>query len=75
MAGTDWWPPAYLYDWGIGRVKVYLCNKRPSDDANFEQVKKRSIHFTEIDYDVNLSKFEEWLSEATAVVDAYLRHR
>ncbi len=62
----------YLYDWGISKVKTYLCNKRPSNDANLEQVKKRSIHICELDNDVKLSKFEEWLSEATAVVDAIL---
>ncbi len=59
-----------LYDWGAGRVKVYLCCKRPANDANMEQLKKRSIHCSEMDSDTNLSKFEEWLSEATAVVDA-----
>ncbi len=60
----------YLYDWGAGRVNVYLGNQRPSSDANLEQVKKRSIHCSGIDNDFNLSKFEVWLSEATAVVDA-----
>ena len=60
----------YLYDWGIDRVKVYLCGKRPENDLNFEQIKKRSIHHREIDSDINFSKFNEWISEATAVLDA-----
>lgn len=60
----------YLYDWGIDRVKVYLCGRRPDNDPNFEQIKKRSIHFREIDADTDLSKFTEWLSEATAVLDS-----
>jgi ADP-dependent NAD(P)H-hydrate dehydratase / NAD(P)H-hydrate epimerase len=60
----------YLYDWGASRVKIYLCGRRPAADTNLEQVKKRSIHCTELGSDTNLNKFEEWLSEATAVVDA-----
>ncbi len=60
----------HLYDWGTDRVKVYLYGKRPENDKNFEQIKKRSIHFREIDNDINISKFNEWLSESTAVLDA-----
>jgi ADP-dependent NAD(P)H-hydrate dehydratase / NAD(P)H-hydrate epimerase len=60
----------HLYDWGTGRVKVYLCSKRQSHDINLIQVIKRSIHYHESDSDVNFSKLEEWLSEATVVVDA-----
>lgn len=60
----------HLYDWGIDRVKVYLCGKRAENDKNFEQIKKRSIHFKDMGDDSNLSKFNEWLSEATAVLDA-----
>jgi ADP-dependent NAD(P)H-hydrate dehydratase / NAD(P)H-hydrate epimerase len=60
----------YLYDWGAGRVKVYLCHPRPSNDVNLELVKKRGIHYSEIDHDINFSKFEEWLSEATVIVDS-----
>jgi hydroxyethylthiazole kinase-like uncharacterized protein yjeF len=60
----------HLYDWGIERVKVYLCGKRAENDPNLEQVKRRSIHYREIDNDTNLSKFGEWLSEATGVLDA-----
>ncbi len=60
----------YLFDWGVDKIKVYLCKKRLSNDVNLEQIKKRGIHYSEIDNDTNLSKFEEWLSEATVVVDA-----
>jgi NAD(P)H-hydrate epimerase len=60
----------YLYDWGIGRVKIYLCKPRSSSDINFELIKKRSIHYREMKDDIGLIKFNEWLSEATAVVDA-----
>ncbi len=60
----------HLYDWGTGRVKVYICGKRPISDANYEKIKNLGIHYREIDNDANLSKFNEWLSEATVVLDA-----
>jgi ADP-dependent NAD(P)H-hydrate dehydratase / NAD(P)H-hydrate epimerase len=60
----------FLYDWGAGRIKVYLCERRTSADANLEEVKKRGIHFCEVQNDVNYSKLSEWLSEAGIVLDA-----
>jgi len=60
----------HLYDWGAGRIKVYLCGKRPAQDPHLEEIKQRGVHYREIENDANLSKYSEWLSEATAVVDA-----
>jgi NAD(P)H-hydrate epimerase len=61
----------YLYDWGIGRVKILLCGKRMSNDPVFVEVLKRGIHHRDLENDYNLSKFNEWLSEADAVLDAF----
>jgi len=60
----------YLYDWGIGRVKILLCGKRPFNDINYIEVLKRGIHYHELEQDYNLNKFNEWLSESTVVLDA-----
>jgi NAD(P)H-hydrate epimerase len=60
----------HLYDWGTGRVKVYLCGKRPEDDPHLEEIKARGIHYQAMDADNNLNKLNEWLSESTAVLDA-----
>jgi ADP-dependent NAD(P)H-hydrate dehydratase / NAD(P)H-hydrate epimerase len=60
----------YLYDWGVDRVKVYLCGVRPENDRNFVQIIKRSIHFREIKEDSDHLKFHEWLTEATTVLDS-----
>jgi ADP-dependent NAD(P)H-hydrate dehydratase / NAD(P)H-hydrate epimerase len=61
----------YLYDWGVGRVKVLFCGKRAPDDLNLASVLKMGIHYRELESDINLSKFNEWLSESTAVLDAF----
>jgi hydroxyethylthiazole kinase-like uncharacterized protein yjeF len=60
----------YLYDWGTGRVKVYLCAGRPENDPNLEEVKKRGIHCREASNDLDFSKFNDWLAEADAVLDS-----
>jgi ADP-dependent NAD(P)H-hydrate dehydratase / NAD(P)H-hydrate epimerase len=60
----------YLFDWGTGRIKIYLCTGRPESDANFGEIKKRGIHFRDAAEDNNLSKLNEWLSEATVVLDS-----
>ena len=60
----------YLYDWGIGSVKILLCGKRPFNDINYVEVLKRGIHYRELEQDYNLNKFNEWLSESTIVLDA-----
>ncbi|MBN1191124.1 MAG: NAD(P)H-hydrate dehydratase [Dehalococcoidales bacterium] len=60
----------HLYDWGAGRIKVYLCERRKYPDVNLEEVKKRGIHYCELQNDVNFNKFSEWLSEAGIVLDA-----
>ncbi len=60
----------HLYDWGTGRVKVYLCGKRPADDVHLEEIKQRGLHYREIEADTNLNKLNEWISEATIVLDS-----
>jgi len=60
----------FLYDWGADRVKVYLCGPRPQGDKNLALIIKRSIHFREINNDPDHIKFQEWLSEATVVLDS-----
>jgi NAD(P)H-hydrate epimerase len=54
----------YLYDWGVDRVKVYLCGQRPENDKNFQQIIKRSIHFREVDNDPNQVKFHNGIDTA-----------
>lgn len=60
----------HLYDWGAGRIKIYLCGQRPANDIHLNEITRRSIHLCEIDRDTDLSKFTEWLSEATVVLDS-----
>jgi ADP-dependent NAD(P)H-hydrate dehydratase / NAD(P)H-hydrate epimerase len=60
----------HLYDRGAGRVKVYLCERHTDNDPNLAAVQKRGIHFSEAGNDVNFSKYNEWLSEASIVLDA-----
>ncbi len=61
----------HLFDWGIGRIKVLSFGKRPIDDVNLSAVLQRGIHYRELESDYNLSKFNEWLSEANAILDAF----
>ncbi|HSW57173.1 MAG TPA: NAD(P)H-hydrate dehydratase [Dehalococcoidales bacterium] len=61
----------YLFDWGAVRTKVLSCGKRPAEDVNLDAVLKRGIPYKELESDYNLSKFNEWLAEATAVLDAF----
>ncbi len=60
----------FLYDWGVGRIKVYLCGRHTAEDANLDEVKKRGIHYCEVQNDMNFSKLGEWLSEADIVLDS-----
>jgi len=60
----------YLYDRGVGRVKVYLCAGRPENDPNLEAIKQRGIHFRQVSNDVNFNKLNEWLYEACFVLDS-----
>jgi ADP-dependent NAD(P)H-hydrate dehydratase / NAD(P)H-hydrate epimerase len=60
----------FLYDRGAGRVKIYLCERRKQADSNLEEVQKRGIHYREAQNDTNFSKLNEWLCEASIVVDA-----
>ncbi len=59
----------YLNDWGAS-VTLYLCTKRPQNDRNLELVRERSITTVEADHDEGLSRLDELLLSADAVIDA-----
>ncbi|GAG87463.1 unnamed protein product [marine sediment metagenome] len=59
----------HLHDWGA-RVSLYLFTQRPPDDPNFKLVQERGINHIEITQDENLSKLDELLLSADAVIDA-----
>jgi len=59
----------HLHDWGA-KVTVCLCAKRPENDANLTVVRERGITCVEAAEDADLSKLDESLSVANAVIDA-----
>jgi NAD(P)H-hydrate epimerase len=59
----------YLHDWGA-RVNLYLFGQRPAEDRNFALVQERGIPWLDVNKDGNLSQLDDWLSSATAVLDA-----
>ena len=59
----------HLHDWGA-KVSVYLCHERPPDDPNLKLVQERKITCVEAVQDENLDKLDEFLSSASAVIDA-----
>jgi hydroxyethylthiazole kinase-like uncharacterized protein yjeF len=61
----------YLFDWGIGRIKILACGKRLEEDGNLNAVLQRGVPYQELESDYNLNKFNEWLSESNAVLDAF----
>jgi hydroxyethylthiazole kinase-like uncharacterized protein yjeF len=61
----------YLNDWGA-KVDIYLCSARPQDDNNLKLAKERGISCTEAGEDKGLKKLDEWLANATVVIDALL---
>ncbi len=61
----------YLHEWGA-LVTVYLCSRRPDDDANLKLVKERGIACTGTGADKGLKKFQAALDQAACVIDALL---
>ena len=59
----------HLHDWGA-KVSVYLCHERPPNDPNLELVQERKITCVEAAQDENLDRLDEFLSSASAVIDA-----
>jgi len=59
----------HLHDWGA-KVSLYLCVPRSPDDPNLKLVQERGIASLDATQDENLHGLSEWLSSATAVVDA-----
>lgn len=59
----------HLHDWGAG-VSVYLLGERPAGDSNLKLVQERGITCVEAAEDSNLSRLDELLASANAVVDA-----
>ncbi|MFC1940347.1 NAD(P)H-hydrate dehydratase [Chloroflexota bacterium] len=59
----------YLHDWGAG-VNLYFFGNRPDGDLNLELVRQRDITCVGMTSDENMSKLDEWLPSATAVIDA-----
>jgi len=59
----------HLHDWGA-KVSVYLCHERPPNAPNLELVQERKITCVEAAQDENLDRLDEFLSSASAVIDA-----
>jgi NAD(P)H-hydrate epimerase len=59
----------YLHDW-CAKVSVYLFSQRPAEDRNFALIQERGIPWLDANQDGNLSQLDNWLSSATAVLDA-----
>ena len=59
----------HLHDWGAG-VSLYLFGQRPAHDSNLELVRQRGVSCVEAAQDENLRRLDDWLSSATAVIDA-----
>ena len=59
----------YLHDWGA-QVSIYLCARRPEDDANLEMVQQRNITCVDAAQNSDLSRFNELLAPADCVIDA-----
>jgi hydroxyethylthiazole kinase-like uncharacterized protein yjeF len=59
----------HLHDWGA-EVTVYLLGRRAADDPNLKLVMERGIACVEAARDEGLSRFNEALAPADAVVDA-----
>jgi ADP-dependent NAD(P)H-hydrate dehydratase / NAD(P)H-hydrate epimerase len=59
----------YFHDWGA-KVDVYLCGKRPENDANLEKIEKRSVNIITAGTDSDQEKLTGVLSSSHAVIDA-----
>jgi len=59
----------HLHDWGV-EVFLYLFGQRPAEDNNLELVRQRGIALIEAVQDDSREQLDEWLSSATAVIDA-----
>ena len=59
----------HLHDWGA-RVTIYLLGQRPAGDPNLKLVRKRGISCVDAAQDEGLSKLDESLASASAVIDA-----
>jgi NAD(P)H-hydrate epimerase len=59
----------YLHDGGA-RVNLYLFSQRPAEDRNFALVQEGGIPWLDANQDSALSQLDDWLSSATAVLDA-----
>ncbi|MFH1647714.1 MAG: NAD(P)H-hydrate dehydratase [Chloroflexota bacterium] len=61
----------YLHDRGA-KVDVYLCSKRPAEDANLKLIRERGVTCIEAGQDKGLKKLQGLLASATGVIDALL---
>ena len=59
----------HLHHRGAGG-SLYLLGQRPTDDPNLKLVRERGITCVEAVRDENLHRLEDWLTSATAVIDA-----
>ena len=59
----------YLHDWGA-KVSVYLLGQRPEGDPRLKLVQERGIVCVDAAEDQNMTRLDELLGSAVAVVDA-----
>ena len=59
----------HLHDWGA-KVSLYLFSQRPPGDLNLMLIQERGINCIEAAQDGDLSRFDELLASAGAVIDA-----
>ncbi len=61
----------YLHDWGA-EIGIYLCSRRPTDDANLKLARECGIAYIDAAQDKNLKIFDDLLAKATCVIDGLL---
>lgn len=61
----------HLHDSGA-MVTVFLCGKRPLNDANLEKVQRQGIRCIEIPAESDLTNLYQWILDSNAVIDAVL---
>jgi hydroxyethylthiazole kinase-like uncharacterized protein yjeF len=59
----------HLHDWGAG-VTVYLLGRRPEGDSKLKPVQERGVSCVDAAEDEGLSRLDEFLLSANAIIDA-----
>ncbi len=60
----------YLHDWKARKVMIMLCGSRPEGDPNLRAAIRGSVLIRQLTGDSEFAILEQWLEEATVVLDA-----